>query len=76
MSCRTEDNFVARKKLNEVFRHFFKFYALPYWNLQLENPARNPTQNPNSKECLLKSRTSSSYYDLQSPTIGFRSLFK
>ena len=44
--------------------------------LQLENLARNPAQNLDSKQALLKSRISSSYYELQSPTFGFRSLFK
>ena len=46
MSCRTANNFVTRK--NET--NYFKFYALPSWKLKLENPARNPTQNPNSKK--------------------------
>ena len=32
------------------YQQIFPFYALPYWKLQLENPAWNPTQNPNSKE--------------------------
>ena len=68
--------FCSPQKLNELFRHLSKFNASPYWKLQLENLARNPAQNSDSKQALLKSRISSSYYELQSPTFGFRSLFK
>ena len=57
------------------YQRIFPFYALPYWKLQLENPTWNPTQNPNSKEFFLRSKISTSYYDLQSPTIGFQTLF-